>query len=199
MRPRRSALPAVLLAAVAFGLSSPALAVPITVQVDAIASGTFGGTSFTDAAVTFVATGDTDDIDDFGTAHRIINLSMSLTVAGLGSAVFTNATHSIVNHGTDRAGLADIDDNAGLMFVDDPIFDTYALDTSVGPIVGPVTFSTGFDFDTSGGPFEILGVLGGTATFTATVPEPGTLVILLGAFAAFGRRAPLDAGARSEP
>src|SRR5262245_1791270 len=71
---------------------------PITCTVKGTASGSLGGTPFTDASVTVTATADTSMVMNLGSGlFQVSSLSASVSVTGLGTAAFTIPTRTFDN------------------------------------------------------------------------------------------------------
>jgi hypothetical protein len=178
--------------------SSPALADGVTYTETDVATGSLGGTSFSDALVTITLLGDTSTsttgifgaLEVFGPA--------TVTVDGIGTASFTD---SLAAFDTSIFGAAGILDSSlgpyGLDVLDtiDPTFGTYDLTTDVGPISGFSLFNADSGFATTDGNF-VLTSDSGTSTFSAltAVPEPCSLSLigvgLSGLFLARRKKAP---------
>jgi hypothetical protein len=178
--------------------SSPALADSVTYTETDVATGSLGGTSFSDALVTITLLGDTSTsttgifgaLEVFGPA--------TVTVDGIGTASFTD---SLAAFDTSIFGAAGILDSSlgpyGLDVLDtiDPTFGTYDLTTDVGPISGFSLFNADSGFATTDGNF-VLTSDSGTSTFSAltAVPEPCSLSLigvgLSGLFLARRKKAP---------
>ena len=154
-----------------------------------VGSGSIGGISFTDASFTVTAQGDTSARVTIAPGFSIQNTSASITIDALGTFNFITATQFFVNHtsinsnpsvGFSIATGADIFD-----FGPQPVFATWDMTTSIGPITG----DNGYTFTPSN--YGILNTTGGVlaflsppppgipTTFEATVvPEPSTLLLL---------------------
>jgi hypothetical protein len=151
--------------AILFGVAGPAQAIPITYTQSGIASGTIGGTTFTDALVVFTMTADTDNVvangefeDDgvivpAGTFFVNVSSLTTVDIAGIGIALLTdpNAIYGF-------SVPIDIDDDGDtdpplvvMGTLDDPpgiesftgfggtannAFGGYDLRTAIGPITG---------------------------------------------------------------
>jgi hypothetical protein len=156
----------------------------ITYTEQATASGSLGSTSFTNALVTLTFTGDTANVtqprpgifaNSTGTA--------TVTVAGLGTATFTDAIEVFDVQRLSAAGFAD--SSAGgidVLFSFNSVFASYDLTTPIGPASGSSSTSTGQPFGTDLGPL-VFSSVAGTSTFTATTsttatPEPASLTLL---------------------
>ena len=190
---------------------------PITYQLSTVASGQIGGTSFTNAPVTFTGTGDTANVQAlaFGLISYFANplSSMVVTIGGIGTATildppgiwsFPQPVPGFIPLPAVIMGRIDsppvMDSFTAFGFALNAGLAGYGL-TPIGPLTGPGAA----DFDplcnTSGHDSCIatsLGFLritsefaeGGEATFraTAAVPEPATLVLLGSGVAALAGR-----------
>jgi hypothetical protein len=197
---RTSLMKHLLAALIAAGIfSSAASASPIVYTDVTTASGTLGGTAFTDALITVTLTGDTSDVA-FGPAPFNVFLvnpgDATINIAGIGTATFTDlvevlSTDTIPSPGpvgSPYVMIATLDNPqgtsvTGVVLTSGAAFLGYGLQTSLGPITG-----TGGDASGPLGPHDTtLGTLifssstatTGTSTFTATlVPEPTSLLLL---------------------
>ena len=170
------------------GITRRAEANFVTYTETVVATGSLGGTAFTNALVTFTQTADTNDIlHTTSSSYSLDALTSTVDVAGLGTASFTNPTLIGVQHaGTGSfAGLVEGTAAVGgpiIFAVNDVAFDTYDLKTSIGPIVGTPVYAPFTGFKTSLGLFVInlpANQTGG-ATFVANValiPEPSSFVL----------------------
>ena len=153
---------------VLFGLAGmvvPALAAPITYTVTAIGTGSLGGSSFTNAAVTVTLTGDTAGVTHpFGSTFNNFGPA-TVNVAGIGTGTFTNSM--IVFCSPTAAGIED-----NVLFLDvldtaSAAFASYECATAIGPVTGPALFNGGSAFPTSLGDFILTDV--GNSTFMAAL------------------------------
>jgi hypothetical protein len=160
---------------VLFGLAGmvvPALAAPITYTVTAIGTGSLGGSSFTNAAVTVTLTGDTAGVTHpFGSTFNNFGPA-TVNVAGIGTGTFTNSMIVFCSQtgGPGGIGAAGIEDN--VLFLDildtaNAAFASYECATAIGPVTGPALFNGGSAFPTSLGDFILTDV--GNSTFTAAL------------------------------
>jgi hypothetical protein len=180
--------------AIVFGLTAvvdnPASAGSITYIETATASGSLGGTPFTNAFLTFTATADTNNVMSVPGSPGVLGVNDSsamIDITGIGSATITEATLTFVNTNTnvEAAGLT-----AGtitspvvdLVSVDNSAFGTYGLTSSIGPLSGSFSVGTGSHTTTTSAGDLVLTTLlnspGGTfqAILGSSVPEPPTLV-----------------------
>jgi hypothetical protein len=162
-----------------------AYAGPITYTETATATGSLNGVNFRDALVTLTMSGDTSSVFNDGGIWRN-NGTASVTIAGLGSAIFTDTVDVFDNPGFPAAGFADFVVGSSILdTVNDAAFVTYDLTTAFGPITNANFINGGEHFGTNVGDFVIIAA--GDSTFQATTaPEPMTVSFLglgLGAMA----------------
>jgi hypothetical protein len=162
---------------------------PITFTEQATHSGSLGGVNFANSLITIVLNGDTSTVFmssagvfiDFGTA--------TVTVAGIGTATFTDEMEAFSDENSGAAGIADhnnsVQTDTITMFTDNSAFTGYFLEAPIGPLTGLGGF-TGISFPTTSGAFVEANV-GGNSTFSAsaasTAPEPASHVLLAIGFA----------------
>lgn len=167
--------------AVFVGSAVPARA-DITYSVSMIGSGTFDGTSFSDADVDVSLTGDPADVMQSSKAFFITGTLM-VTVAGLGTDTYTAAGIVVDNQATNvdalGMGFGGLESPAFLGLFNSA-FSTYALQ---GPF-GPVTTSDLFGIPDGSSQATLHGSVAfstsGPETFTAveTTPEPASWLLL---------------------
>jgi hypothetical protein len=154
---------------------APAHAIPITYTVAGTATGALGASAFTNALVTVALVGDTSFVG-------LNSGSATVTVAGVGTAVFTDTIVVTDNPGNPSAQIADVALNRLIFGTNAPAFATYDLRGPIGPISGMALINAFAIFPTTLGNFDMASVFGNTSTFTATtsasVPEPASVVLL---------------------
>jgi hypothetical protein len=178
MKTTKYALVGAVLAAVMWG-AAPAWADSLTFTETATTSGSLGGTPFMNALTTLTLTGDTANITNLGGGIFELDGPATVSIAGLGSAAFTDATAvDLVQIGfPPNLSIADLAKNVDMLIVGNSALATYALST---PIVlsGPPHVSA-FGFNTTSGVLLFSGSEGiGTISVTSTVPEPSSLLLL---------------------
>jgi hypothetical protein len=164
---------------------APAHAIPITYTVAGTATGALGASAFTNALVTVALVGDTSFVG-------LNSGSATVTVAGVGTAVFTDTIAVTDNPSNPSAQIADVTLNRLIFGTNAPAFATYDLRGPIGPISGTALINAFAIFPTTLGNFDMASVSGNTSTFTATtassVPEPASIVLLgIGLLAARAR------------
>lgn len=168
------------------GIGAAAYAAPITYTEEATATGSLGGSNFRDALVILTLTGDTSAVVDNITF--LVNAgSATVSVAGIGTAAFTDVTEAVDTLSPPRGAIADVTQfGAFILALDNAVFASYDLRTAFGPVVGSPVFNPGHTFPTTLGDFSLTAV--GDVTFTATtlaapVPLPAGLLLLSTALA----------------
>jgi hypothetical protein len=162
---------------------------PITFTETQNGIGSLGGTTFNNALVTIVLTTDTSTITGGSGAFSDIGPA-TVTVAGIGTATFTDTMEVFSSQGTHAAGIEEVS-IGDVLDVYNAAFGTYALNAAIGPLSGNPGGNPTFSFPTSLGAFILSSSLNDEhpATFTTTtlgsVPEPGTLGLLGAGIALF--------------
>jgi hypothetical protein len=192
----------VLIVAAILGLGAGARADSIMYTLSVEATGSLDGNPFTDALVTLAGAGDTADISQvvfpgLGPIPGLFDIPVTaqVTVAGLGSATFTDNIVVFVDKIGGDVGFTDNTSFAEILDVSNSALTSYDLAASFGPVSGPPGGTPGESFPTTMNTFEI-DAFSGPATFTArAVPEPSSLALAgLGAMALAGyaRRRPTE-------
>jgi hypothetical protein len=176
---------------------------PIIYTEQAIASGTLGGTTFTDALITLMLDGYTGTVVPRGSEFFFNPVgTFTVNVSGIGTATFTDHMEVFDNQGfaPPAAGFARLGGNGGsVLDTFNTQFASYDLKTPIGPISGASFIRPNLVFGTTLGNLQILSA--GDSTFTAsTVPEPSSLIPLValgGILACRLKRKPADLHRRS--
>ena len=154
----------------------------VTIETTVVASGSLGGSSYTNELVTITGVGDTDDITSDGTVHLLsFGLQTTVEIDGLGSGLFTDSVQAVVNNNSELAGFGNSSIATGLLFVNAPIFETYDLLSGLGPVSGEAIPVFGIGHETDAGAFRINSVFG-DATFSVqidNVPEPSSSLAIV--------------------
>jgi len=179
--------PCVLAAIISVLCVANAKASPITYTVSAPVTGSLGGTSFpANEVLTLIGTADTTSVTNpragFFTndVTGSFSFTLSVSVGGVGNGTFTDLVSAFVDQGIPQAGFED-DTQMTVMLTArfNPAFASYALSTSIGPIIGAANNDLGVSYPTSAGLLNIDSA-GPNATFTGVVtpvvtPLPGAL------------------------
>ena len=170
---RLSLLPTV---ALVLAVVTVARAEPIVYTMQATATGTLGQTPYTNALITLTFTGNTDDVTSAGTLFQISIGTATVTVAGIGTATFTDKMAVTDVQFNSQIGFQDLTNSNDVLDIIDPAFASYQLRTSIGPISTQAPFwETGIGYNTTRGAF-VISFIPGNATFTAvtasTTPSP---------------------------
>lgn len=181
-----------LLAAAVVSSTIAVQASTIDFTISGTGSGSLNGQPFTAAAFSIASTADTSQIF----VSTLPVLSAMVTVPGFGSGTFTDPIDIFDNPraGYGMGGMIDTDVR-DILDIDNPVFATYGMDTSLGPVSGTpdpangdpsgYIINSGSAFPTTAGVFSLTSVT--AATFQATVvPEPATLALFGAALLGLG-------------
>lgn len=171
----------VAVAAFALIATSSASAAVIDFSYSGIASGQWfsgpdSGQSFTNKAFTITLSGSTESVTAFpnGMGYTINTSGATVTIADYGSFAVTSETAVWVNNRFSRSGFG-IRDSSDILGLGDNSFNTWNIQSSLGPITSTGDFNAAFS--TTAG---LLRFNGSTAvTFSATVvPAPGAVALI---------------------
>jgi hypothetical protein len=142
----------------------------ITYTESATATGALGSSSFTDALVTLTVVGNpfTPGLCT-GVPNCTVNAGViSVDVSGVGTATLTDAHQGVIraDGALPAGGMADFTANRPVIYTESPVFATYNITESIGPITGTAFSDRGVVFPTSAGSFVLNSVVG-NSTFTA--------------------------------
>jgi PEP-CTERM motif len=156
----------------------PAMAGQITYTESATATGSLGTQNFRDALLTLTLVGDTSNVT--GGAGFFSNTvgTFTVSIAGVGTATFTDAMEVFDNQGQIAAGFGDNSLGGSVLDTFDAVFGGYDLTTAIGPITNSPFIRPDLSFGTDAGLLVISA--SGDSTFTASTgtPEPGTFLLL---------------------
>jgi hypothetical protein len=146
----------------------------ITYTETATGSGSLGTHNFTDAMVTITGTGDTANITSpFSGTFELSITTVKVTVAGIGTATFTDSVEVADTQHASIAGFIDITHPRDILGTNNSIFATYDLKTAIGPVSGPADASgVGIDFPTTLGNFVLTSVENDTPLSRRPPPPP---------------------------
>ena len=162
----------------------------INYVVSTNASGSLGGVQFTDQLVTISAVGDTDNVQTNGDVNFLLtDIFVTVAIDGLGSAVFVDAIQAVSNNNSELAGFGNTSNSTGLIFVNDPVFETYDLRSEIGPITA-TAFINAATHVTDAGNLFLFGetVIGSYEASITAVPEPSSTFALAMLMTAVGCR-----------
>jgi MYXO-CTERM domain-containing protein len=169
-------------AAAAFALiaTSSASAAIIEFTYSGVASGQwlnglYSGQSFTDRAVTITARSLTELVTPWSDGYKTNTSGVTVTIEGYGLFGVTSDTAVWVGNTFGRSGFG-IRNSSDILSLGNSAFDTWNIQSSLGPITSPGVFAEG-NLGTVGG---FVKLTGSTAmTFTATVvPAPGAVALV---------------------
>jgi PEP-CTERM motif len=162
----------------------PVLAAPVTYTEQGTGTGSLDGVAFTNASILLTMINDTTDVVSGPTPATVsITGTATVNVNNGPSETFTDpvTVFSRTIGPSHIAGFGGPVGTASILNTVNPIFATYDLTTSIGPISG-FDGSIPFTFPTSSGDFRIDNAQGRTTIFTAVVspavPEPSSLTLL---------------------
>ena len=146
------------------------------------ATGTLNGIPFNTEFI-FHGIADTDDRLSFSNGFWLEHSSATVELVGIGTYDFVTGTRTYVNNQNSVVGFSrSVTTSSGLDLFsgpDDPLFDTWDLNTEIGPVsgLGRLIQWTNSDVVTSGGVL-IFDSAFTDVTFTAFIPEPASGLLL---------------------
>ena len=165
----------------AVAAANAAICGPIIFSFSGLATGTLGGTAFTNAPFTLTSGADTSQVMLVGTTYQVLVASSTINIAGLAPALILGPTFW-----GDPQGSGDI------IFSDSPIMigtgllgitvlsmglETYNLQSSIGPLLAPVDFESSIfmnfkNIATNQGPLSLVSSAEFFTASTPPTPEP---------------------------
>lgn len=146
------------------------------------ASGALGAQQFTNISLSIVGIADINNLIVTSGApgkpvSYVTNLMTSMELFGIGSGNFLSTIQTVDNKVTGLVGFGDLTQHIGLMFGRNPLFESYLLTDSIGPV--PVTLEPFLVFDTEPTTIGVLSLSSiSSVTFQAMpVPEPSAWVL----------------------
>jgi len=151
---------------------------PVTYTEQAVASGTLGGQTFTNALLTLELVGDTGNVT--GSSDFFTNTSglFTVSVSGIGTATFTDTMEVFDNQTftTPAAGFAG--EGGSVLDTFNTAFALYNLMTPIGPTSGTSFIRPDLTFNTTLGGLIITSAEDSTFTASTAVPEPTSLILV---------------------
>lgn len=168
--------------------ATAAQASPITYTFTGIGSGSVGNTSFTNKAFTLGFTGDTDNVvwnAGFGIWENQPIAPATIAIGGFGSGMFISPPLLVWGSpGYQAVGFGDAAYSYDYMYLFNALFVPYDLTTPFAPVSGPAgagilsSYAVKANF---GGQDQVLEITpSGDMTFSASVPDGGATLVLLG-------------------
>ncbi len=170
------------LATAAFALiaTSSASAAVIEFSYSGVASGQwlnglYAGQSFTNKAFTITARSLTDLVTTWSDGYKTNTSGGVLTIEDYGTFAVTSETYVWVGNTFGRSGFG-IRNSSDILSLGDSAFDTWNMQSSLGPITRTGVLASG-SLGTTGGAVRLSGTT--AMTFTATVaPAPGAVALV---------------------
>lgn len=157
---------------------------------EAVASGTFNGTAFTNAQVTLTGTADPAHIAKPDGPISTLSLPLFVSINGIGSGQFIDSIVAVFNFPSLLAGFGDSTLNLAILFTNVGTV-PFDLSTPFTPTSGGSSYNSGYSFSTTAGDFSITSANRSSFSITSTdavpsVPEPATWAMLLAGFMGIG-------------
>ena len=150
-------------------------------------NGLYSGQSFTNKAFTITARSLTELVTPYSDGYKTNTSGATVTIEGYGLFAVTSETAVWVGNTFGRSGFG-IRNSSDILSLGDSSFDTWNMQSSLGPITSTGSFNEAFS--TTGGLLRFNG--SPAVTFSATVvpgPSAAALIGLVGAVGARRRRA----------
>ena len=141
----------------------------LTIEVSLVATGSLGNINFTNEMVTITGIGDTENVMVNGDVNLLLDgLEVTVDIANVGTAVFTDAIQAVSNNNSDLGGFGNTSNQFGLILVFNDAFSSYNLLTDLPPVSGFGVIVIGVAHQTDQGSFRFFDVTG-DGTISATV------------------------------
>ena len=155
---------------------------PIVFTFTGTATGTLGGTAFTNASFTVSSLADTSQVSLVGSTYQVQASSSSVSIAGFATAAFNGPTYWGSPQGSSDIifGNSAISGATGLLGITKVELLTYDLKSAIGPLFSGLDFESAVfhnfqNISTSQGALTLVAA---NDTFTATlVPEPLSILL----------------------
>ena len=139
-------------------------------------NGIYQGQSFTNKAFTINARALVESVSDLTPSISIVtNGSAAISLESYGDMAVTSSTDSVANRGQGRFAMG-LSSGALLVSLGNSAFNTWNMQSSLGPVTGTAIFNTQ-NWDTTNGALRFSG--SSAVTFTAVVtPAPGAIALV---------------------
>jgi hypothetical protein len=164
-------------------IGSAANADSLTYIETATATGSLGGTAFTNATLSLTGVGDSSEISSASGIYELL-LPVTVMVSGIPeSATLTHNIDVVDNQTSSGAGFGDFTADFAILFDDASAFSTYNLASSIGPVSGTGAINSGFSFSTPTNHGSLVLDSVSSVSFqaidtSATAPEPSSFALL---------------------
>ncbi|MGD0137447.1 MAG: hypothetical protein ABSD28_01110 [Tepidisphaeraceae bacterium] len=168
---------------------------------DGTASGTLGSQTFSNVELSATAVTDTSDVPAYGEEILFPAMPFTINIAGIGSTSVSTGLLGLYNFPSEQfvawGWVAPVNDQIAVIEIDNSVFATYDMKTSVGPITetGSDPFiGNWLNMSTSGGNLSVnswdnvsfTATLGSGSGGTSAVPLPNSAAIALVGLAGLG-------------
>lgn len=174
----------ILFVIIALSIASASQAAIMTATIVATGSGDLGGVGFSDAKFVIYIIYDTDDLFSSDSALlQVENQAASIAIPGFAPARIELDTRTFINDEFDVVGLGRGFGGLDLIDMRSPVFDGWDMTTPIGLVLDPIPFAIDqfIGVQTTRGELNFSSIV--NANFSAriggTIPEPGTLGLLL--------------------
>jgi hypothetical protein len=161
----------------ACAVCAPLWASPIVYSDSDIASGTLDGVAFTNQLVTVNFFGDTDQLSGGDSFYAEPVGTGTVTIGNAAPVTLTDSYLEFFDNQSDSYAGISIEGLGSVLDTENSIFATYTGSTALPATSGTVYYNSAYDFSTTGGVLNFT-TAGATSTFTATVPEPSSVILI---------------------